>query len=62
MTEYIYEQRNLNAWHEYQTLNGQVDFESFMARHYRVNEWIVSQMPKWAKNKFAQMDLVQAGD
>ena len=45
MSEYIYEERNLNAWHEYQALNGQVDFETFMSRHVRVNEWIVSQMP-----------------
>ena len=45
MSEYIYEQRNINAWNEYQTLNGRVDFETFMARHVRVNEWIVAQMP-----------------
>ena len=44
MSEHIYEQRNLNAWHEYQTLNGQVNFETFMARHVRVNEWIVNHM------------------
>ena len=60
MSEHIYEQRNLNAWHEYQTLNGQVNFETFMARHVRVNEWIVNQMKP--SSKFAEMDLIQAGD
>ena len=44
MSEHIYEERNLSAWHEYQTLNGQVNFETFMARHVRVNEWIVNNM------------------
>ena len=44
MSEYIYEQRNFNAWNEYVALNGRVDFETFMARHVRVNEWIVDQM------------------
>ena len=44
MSEYIYEQRNFNAWNEYVALNGRVDFETFMARHVRVNEWIVGQM------------------
>ena len=44
MSEHIYEERQFDAWHDYQTLNGQVDFETFMARHVRVNEWIVSNM------------------
>ena len=64
MSEHIYEQRNINAWHEYQALNGQVEFETFMSRHYRVNEWIVAQMPtgNCLENKFSKMDLVQIGD
>ena len=44
MSEHIYEERNLSAWHEYQALNGSVNFETFMARHVRVNEWIVNHM------------------
>ena len=44
MSEHIYEERNLSAWHAYQTLNGQVNFETFMARHVRVNEWTVNNM------------------
>ena len=32
MSEHIYEERQFDAWHDYQTLNGQVDFETFMAR------------------------------
>ena len=64
MSEYIYEQRQFDAWNEYQALNGQVDFESFMARHVRVNEWIIDQMPtgNCLENKFTKMDLIQAGD
>ena len=60
MSEHIYEQRNLNAWHSYTAKGGQVSFESFMTRHVRVNEWIVAQMKPMGK--FAQMDLIQAGD
>ena len=44
MSEHIYEERQFDAWHDFQTLNGQVDFETFMARHVRVNEWIVRNM------------------
>ena len=44
MSEYIYEQRQMDAWHEYQSFGGQVDFETFYARHVRVNEWIVNHM------------------
>ena len=64
MSEHIYEQRNFNAWNAYVALNGRVDFETFMARHVRVNEWIVDQMPTGnnLENKFSKMDLIQAGD
>mgnify|MGYP003137503909 CR=1 FL=1 len=60
MSEHIYEQRNFNAWNAYVALNGRVNFETFMARHVRVNEWIVSQMK--TPTDFSQMDLIQAGD
>ena len=60
MSEHIYEQRQMDAWHSYTAKGGQVSFESFMARHFRVNEWIVDQMKP--TGKFAQMDLIQAGD
>ena len=64
MSEHIYEQRQMDAWHEYQSFGGQVDFETFYARHVRVNEWIVAQMPtgNCLENKFSKMDLIQAGD
>ena len=61
MSEHIYEQRNINAWHEYQALNGQVEFETFMSRHYRVNEWIVNNMPRIQRD-YSRMDLIQMGD
>ena len=61
MSEHIYEERNLNAWHEYQALNGQVDFETFMSRHVRVNEWIVNNMPRIQRD-YSRMDLIQMGD
>ena len=61
MSEHIYEQRNINAWHEYQALNGQVNFETFMSRHYRVNEWIVNNMPRIQRD-YSRMDLIQMGD
>ena len=60
MSEHIYEQRQMNAWHSYTAKGGQVNFESFMARHVKVNEWIVNQMKP--ASKFARMDLIQAGD
>jgi len=44
MSEYLYERRQFDAWHEYVAQNGRVDFETFMARHVRVNEWIVANM------------------
>ena len=58
MSEHIYEQRQFDAWNEYQALNGQVDFESFMARHVRVNEWIIDQMPtgNCLENKFTKIE------
>ena len=51
----------MDAWHAYVAKNGRVDFETFYARHVKVNEWIVNQM-KPKLSKFAEMDLIQAGD
>ena len=61
MSEQIYEQRQMDAWHAYVAKNGRVDFETFYARHVKGNEWIVNQM-KPKLSKFAEMDLIQAGD
>ena len=61
MSKHIYEQRNINAWHEYQALNGQVEFETFMSRHCRVNEWSVNNMPRIIRD-YSRMDLIQMGD
>ena len=60
MSEHIYEQRQMSAWHAYTAKGGKVDFETFYARHVKVNEWIVNQMKPISK--FANMDLIQAGD
>ena len=50
----------MSAWHAYTAKGGKVDFETFYARHVKVNEWIVNQMKPISK--FANMDLIQAGD
>ena len=52
MSEHIYEQRQHDAWHSYNELRDsrndwvsfRVNYETFMARHVRVNEWLVSNM------------------
>ena len=73
MSEYIYENRQLALWHEYDQLNGRVSFDAFMERHVRVNAYIVNLMRTQGRlpaemdrsesaKRFAEMDLIQAGD
>ena len=73
MSDYIYENRQLALWAEYDQLNGRVSFEAFMERHVNVNAWIVNLMRTQGRlpaeidrsesaKRFAEMDLIQAGD
>ncbi len=73
MSDHIYENRQLALWHEYEALNGRVSFDAFMERHPRVNAWIVNLMRDHGRlpadvdrsesaKRFAEMDLIQAGD
>ena len=73
MSDYIYENRQLALWAEYDQLNGRVNFEAFMERHVNVNAYIVNLMRDHGRLSaevdrsesakiFAEMDLVQLGD
>jgi len=73
MSDYIYENRQLALWAEYDDLNGRVSFEAFMERHPRTNAYVVNLLKKFgtvsaeidrseSAKRFAQMDLIQAGD
>ena len=73
MSDYIYENRQLALWAEYDDLNGRVSFEAFMERHVNVNAYIVNLLKKFgtvsaeidrseSAKRFAEMDLVQMGD
>jgi len=73
MSYYIYENRQLSLWDEYDQLNGRVSFDAFMERHVRVNAYIVNLMKSHGRlpaevdrsesaKRFAEMDLVQMGD
>ena len=73
MSDYIYENRQLALWAEYDQLNGRVNFEAFMERHVNVNAYIVNLMRDHGRlpadvdrseseKRFAEMDLVQMGD
>ena len=73
MSDYIYENRQLALWAEYDQLNGRVSFEAFMERHVNVNAWIVNLMRTQGRlpadidrsesaKRFAEMDLMQVGD
>ena len=73
MSDYIYENRQLALWAEYDQLNGRVNFEAFMERHVNVNAYIVNLMRTEGRlpadldrsesaKRFAEMDLIQAGD
>jgi len=73
MSDYIYENRQLALWAEYDQLNGRVSFEAFMERHVNVNAWIVNLMRTQGRlpaeidrsesaKRFAEMDLIQMGD
>ena len=73
MSDYIYENRQLSLWDEYDQLNGRVSFEAFMERHVNVNAYIVNLMRTEGRlpadvdrsesaKRFAEMDLVQLGD
>ena len=73
MSDYIYENRQLALWAEYDQLNGRISFEAFMERHVNVNAYIVNLMRTQGRlpaeidrsesaKRFAEMDLIQAGD
>ncbi len=73
MSDYIYENRQLSLWDEYDQLNGRVSFDAFMERHVNVNAYIVNLMKSHGRlpaevdrsesaKRFAEMDLVQMGD
>jgi hypothetical protein len=73
MSDYIYENRQLSLWDEYDQLNGRISFEAFMERHVNVNAYIVNLLKKFgtvsaeidrseSAKRFAEMDLVQMGD
>ena len=73
MSDYIYENRQLALWAEYDQLNGRISFEAFMERHVNVNAYIVNLMRDHGRlsadvdrsestKRFAEMDLVQLGD
>ncbi len=73
MSDYIYENRQLALWAEYDDLKGRVSFEAFMERHVNVNAYIVNLLKKFgtvgaeidrseSAKRFAEMDLVQMGD
>ena len=73
MSEHIYENRQLALWAVYDQLNGRLNFEAFMERHVNVNAYIVNLMRTEGRlpadldrsesaKRFAEMDLIQAGD
>ncbi len=73
MSEHLYENRQLALWHENDQLNGRVSFDAFMERHVNVNAYIVNLMRDHGRlpadvdrsesaKRFAEMDLIQAGD
>ena len=74
MSDYIYENRQLALWAEYDDLKGRVSFEAFMERHVNVNAHIVNLLKKFghgpmaeidrseSAKRFAEMELVQMGD
>ena len=73
MSDYIYENRQLALWAEYDQLNGRISFEAFMERHVNVNAYIVNLMRDHGRlsadvdrsesaKRFDEMDLVQLGD
>ena len=73
MSDYIYENRQLALWAEYDQLNGRISFEAFMERLVNVNAYIVNLMRDHGRlsadvdrsesaKRFAEMDLVQLGD
>ena len=73
MSDYIYENRQLALWAEYDDLKGRVSFEAFMERHVNVNAYIVNLMRDHGRlsaeidrsesaKRFAEMDLIQMGD
>ena len=73
MSDYIYENRQLALWHEYEALKGRVSFDAFMERHPRTNAYVVNLLKKFctvsaeidrseSAKRFAEMDLVQMGD
>ena len=41
MSDHIYEARKMDLWFEYADLGGKVDFETFMERDLRTNEYIL---------------------
>jgi len=47
MSDYIYENRQLALWHEYEALKGRVSFDAFMERHPRTNAYVVKLLKKF---------------
>ena len=73
MSDYIYENRQLSLWADYDQLKGRISFEAFMERHVNVNAYIVNLLKKFgtvsaeidrseSAKRFAEMDLIQMGD
>ena len=73
MSDIHYENRQLALWAEYKTLKGTLTFDAFLERHVKVNAYVVSLMRKEgvlpdyidrseSAKRFAEMDLIQAGD
>jgi hypothetical protein len=73
MSDIHYETRQLSLWEEYKTLKGTLTFDAFLERHYKVNAYVVNLMKKEgvlpdyidrseSAKRFAEMDLIQAGD
>ena len=73
MSDIHYENRQLALWAEYKDLKGTLTFDAFLERHVKVNAYVVSLMRKEgvlpdyidrseSAKRFAEMDLIQAGD
>ena len=41
MSDHVYEARKMDLWFEYADLGGKIDFEKFMERDLRTNEYIL---------------------
>ena len=73
MSDIHYETRQLALWAEYTELKGTLTFDAFLERHVKVNAYVVNLMREHgtlpdsidrseSAKRFAEMDLIQAGD